>query len=166
MNYGRRSIKFGFTLIEILVVVSVMAILSSVGFASYINFSRSQMVTQAAGKIIEDLRLTQSLAANNQKPEGDCSTLDGYSFFINKSQKTYKIEVNCSPAYGGDSIRTGSVPSNLAITGFNKIEFKVLTRGVVATPPGSLILTVSGFGGRWSKTIRIDPGGAIKLENE
>lgn len=169
MNYGKRSTKAAFTLIEILVVVSVMAILSSVGFASYINFNRSQIVNQAAQKIIEDLRLAQSLAANNQKPEEECETLNGYSFIINKNNKSYRIVANCSPKYEGEAVKTGLIPSNLIISyaGYsgeeNTISFRVLDRAVSAN---SLEITVSGFNGNYNRTVLIGSGGTIKLKNE
>ena len=96
-----RRKKSGFTLVELLVVISVITILSSLGFATYVNFNRTQVIVQTADRIISDLRLAQSLAANNQRPPdnenpesetGLCGSnpLVGYSFKMN-SEKNYTI---------------------------------------------------------------------------
>lgn len=144
----------GFTLIETLVTISIIGILSSVGLASYINFNRKQLVIQSARKILEDMRLAQSLASNNQKPEG-CDTLSGYSFSV--SGTSYTITADCSSAY---TVKTGSIPANLTISGFSKVEFKVLRQPVITT--GGNSLTVTGFGK--SKTINVGVGGEMNLD--
>lgn len=143
----------GFTLIEILVTISIIGILSSVGLASYINFNRQQLVIQSARKILDDMRLAQSLASNNQKPE-DCDVLFGYSFSI--SGTGYTITADCSSVY---TIKTGSIPANLTTSGFSKVEFKVLRQPVKTTGGNSLMVT--GFG--LSKIISVGVGGEMSL---
>lgn len=146
--------KCGFTLIEILVTISIIGILSSIGLASYINFNRQQLVIQSARKILDDMRLAQSLASNNQKPDG-CGTLSGYSFSV--SGTGYTIKADCSS--GGVVVKTGSIPANLTVTGFSKVEFKVLRQPVKTT--GGNSLTVTGFG--VSKIISVGVGGEMSL---
>ena len=158
----------GFTLIELLVTISLIGILFTVGIASYIDFSRRQVVFQAARKIVQDLRLAQSLAANNQKPEGACATLKGYNFEIsnNTSNNTYYINVDCS-----DALYTTKtfppLPTDIGLTGFTQVKFKVLRQVLECVPnpnPNPCQLTVSGFGK--SKKVIVGSGGAINLENE
>lgn len=161
----KRKLFFcGFTLIELLVVISLGAILSSIGLASYINFSRTQILVQSSRKIISDLRLAQSLADNNQKP-ATCTTLDGYSFEIGRigAEIIYTINANCTPE-GLIQTKKDSIPSDLIIAGFTRIDFKVLKQGLVETPQGFLALTISGFGK--SRQITVDRGGVIKLYGE
>lgn len=150
----------GFTLIELLVTIGLIGVLFTVGIASYIDFSRRQIVFQAARKIVQDLRLAQSLAANNQKPDG-CGTLDGYTFSIPST--TYEIDVNCSdPAYT-NKVREGSVPSDLTLNGFTQVKFKVL-RQTLECNRNPCELTVSGFGK--SKKVTVGAGGTINIEGE
>ena len=149
----------GFTLIELLVVITLVAVLSSLGLASYIDFNRSQIVTQAASKIVSDLRLAQSLAANSQKPDGDCGTLQGYLLEI--SGNSYTLNVNCAnPAYDKNPVKSESVTDSLTVTGFSKVEFPVLKQPVRKT--GGDTLQISGFGR--TKTIIVGGAGEISLE--
>lgn len=149
----------GFTLIEILVTISIIGILSSVGLASYINFNRQQLVLQSARKIMEDMRLAQSLASNNQKPDG-CGTLSGYTLSVYGINNTnYSIKAVCSPVLEVDVVKEDSIPANLVVTGFSSVEFKVLRQPVKTT--GGNSLTITGFGK--SKTISVGAGGEMSL---
>jgi prepilin-type N-terminal cleavage/methylation domain-containing protein len=151
----------GFTLVELLIVISIIAILSATGLATYINFSRNQLVSQAARKIAQDLRLAQSLASSNQKPESGCGILNGYVFKVD-SPTTYSIIPDCTPLYTGKPIKTGSVADNLDLSGFSQVKFKVLRQGVETT--GGTTITVRGFVDK-SKVVEIN-GGAIKIRGE
>lgn len=153
MNYDSKRFYFGFTIIELLIVISIVGILAALGLASYVDFNRSQIVSQAAAKIVQDLRLAQSLAANNVKPE-DCSTLESYSFIL--SGNSYEITSDCSTSV---MVNSGFVPNNLQLVGFSTVKFKVLSHGVETT--GGSSLAVSGFGK--TKTIIVGEGGEINV---
>lgn len=156
----------GFTLIELLVTISLIAVLFTIGITSYIDFSRRQTVFQAARKIVQDLRLAQSLAANNQKPQlpdqtpdPSCATLDGYTFRI--PNLTYEIDVNCSGPVYTNKIKEDSIPPGLTLNGFVQVKFKVLRQTLECSPCD---LTITGFGK--SKKIIVGSGGAINIEGE
>ncbi len=161
----RRKSSAGFSLIELLIVISIIGFLSAVGLASYLNFNRSQILTQATEKVVSDLRLTQSLAANNQKPVS-CSEdlkLSGYSFKV-ESTSAYGIFVNCGLEGEEILIKSGTIPLGLALSPLlGTIKFRILRQGVEFTG-GAETLTLTGFGK--GKTIVIDKGGAIKVLNE
>jgi prepilin-type N-terminal cleavage/methylation domain-containing protein len=61
----------GFTLVEILVSVSVIGLLLGLGLAQYSRFNRRQIVEQAARNLIQSLRLAQNKALSGEK---DCSS--------------------------------------------------------------------------------------------
>lgn len=151
----------GFTLVELLIVISVTAIVTAIGIASYVDFNRAQIVNQAAKKIAQDLRMAQSLAANNQKPPSGCGTLNAYTFSINLDTRVYTITPVCTPAYSGSEIKTGSV-SGVSLSGLTFAQFKVLRQGVVMTDGSNL--TVSGF--NKEKVVVVEPGGAIYIQGE
>lgn len=150
------KLKKGFTLVEILVAISIIGLLSSVGLATYINFNRNQLVTQSCQKIVEDLRLTQSLAANNQKPQ-DCDALSSWTFTF-LPQNHYQITAECSSPvlFKEDSVPPSPV---LILDGFTQVKFKVLRQGIVIT--GGYTLTITGF--NKTKTITISEAGEISL---
>lgn len=160
--------NFAFTLIELLVTISLIGILFTIGIASYIDFSRRQIVTQAARQIVEDLRMAQSLAANNQKPQDPlpCGTLNSYTFIFD-SDNSYTINPDCTgPVYVGESIKTGSVlpPPDLTLSGFTQVKFKVLRQTLECNfnPCELIIKDASGH----EKIIIVGSGGAINLEGE
>lgn len=151
----------GFTLIEILVSISILAILFSFGVTTYIDFNRRQLVAQTAKNIAEDLRLTQSYAENNQKPTG-CDTLQSYSLDFNLAQRTYTINAHCSADYLVKP--TVQLPSVFTFAGFTQMKFKILRQGWECTPLADpCSLSVTGFG-LPSQTIVVEKGGVIKIQ--
>jgi len=58
--------KRGFTLVEILVATSILAIIFGIGLARYQAFNRRQVLNQAVLTLQSDLRLAQSLAFSGQ----------------------------------------------------------------------------------------------------
>lgn len=159
----------GFTLIELLVTISIMGILMAIVIVGYVEFNRRQILLQATRQIVQDLRLAQSLASNNQKPDADscssgCSILDGYIFL--RDGGTYTIFANC---YSGDfttgcdpPIKSVTLASDFSFSGFTMARFRVLRQGVMLT--GGSTLTISAF--EKSQTIVVDKGGSIRIQGE
>ena len=70
MKYTARIIRkrLGFTLIELLVVFSVITIMSSVGFASFVSYSNRQIVVQAVAHLEQTINLARFNASSSVKP--------------------------------------------------------------------------------------------------
>jgi prepilin-type N-terminal cleavage/methylation domain-containing protein len=73
------SNKKGYTLIEILVGLTIIGLIFNFGYASFREFSYRQALANAARRLRADLRLAQEQALSGKKPDG-CSVLDGYRF--------------------------------------------------------------------------------------
>ena len=58
----------GFTLLELIVVFSIIAILSTIGLASFVNYSKAQILQGSANDIISTLNTAKSKAASQIKP--------------------------------------------------------------------------------------------------
>lgn len=64
----------GYTLVELLVVVAIIAIISTVVFANYRDFSKDQILVKATGQIQSLLRLAQTNASSGLKCGADTAT--------------------------------------------------------------------------------------------
>lgn len=93
----------GFTLIEMLVVFSLVSVVSGIGFASFMQYSRRQSVVQAAADFKQTLDLARFNALSSVKPES-CGTAELTDFkfkvcmntgCLNTVNDSYEITVGC-----------------------------------------------------------------------
>lgn len=156
--------KKGYTLIEILVALTIIGLLFAVGYAGFRDFSRRQIVKDAAKEIQGDLRLAQGNAITGQKPEGcnSLKTLDSYSFnVVSLSPAEYSIEANCGSS--AIIVKSVNLPSGITLSAPtpNPLKFKVLGQGTnIGTDNWVLTLTQVGTGNTTSVTVTA--GGEIK----
>jgi prepilin-type N-terminal cleavage/methylation domain-containing protein len=118
----------GYTLIEVLVSLTVIGLLFGFGFASFRDFSRRQAVIAAGRTVVGDLRLAQQKALSGEKPSGCTGNLQTYDFErVNESG--YKITAVCSGSL--ITVKNQILPSGTFISSFSpsKISFKVLGQG-------------------------------------
>lgn len=103
-NFIHRKSSPGFTLIELIIVFSLMTILSTIGIASFVNYSHAQEVQTT----IQDIKTTLTTArsrALSQLMQGSCATnglqLQGYEvLFCNVlSQSCYAPQDIANPDY-------------------------------------------------------------------
>lgn len=160
----------GYTLIEILVGLTIIALLFGAGYINFRDFSRRQAIAGAAKKMQGDMSLTQQLAFSGQKPvDAKCDSpnlLGSYDFTIIPPSE-YIILANCT---GGTVVNKDVIlPSDISIasvyyTGapFNTISFKVLGQGTNIPDTRSVIyrLTQSQTNNKFD--ITIGSGGNIQ----
>lgn len=159
----------GFTLLELVVVFSVIAILSTIGIASYTNYSRTQILQQAYFDVFNTVNNARANAASQVKPGAQCvstSTLEGYSVTINISSRTYTLNVICSSIVFpilAKTLPTGivfnSATDNPATTTTN-IIFSVITSGVIN--PGNIAMSYPSFSSIPPRVITISSVGRIQ----
>jgi prepilin-type N-terminal cleavage/methylation domain-containing protein len=157
-----------YTLIEILVGITIIGLIFGFGFVSFREFSRRQALTGAAKQIVGDLRLAQGEAVAGKKPDNiNCNTpntLNGYNFRVDSST-TYAIEANCS-GNGGTNIEVKSVTvSNditIAVPSPNPVIFKALGQGTNITQAGTATVTLTQAGTGSQTTVTISASGEIK----
>ncbi len=165
---GRRTIfkqKKGFTLIELIVVFSVIAILSTIGVASFVSYSRAQTLQQATNDFVNVLNTAKARSVSQIKPSqcNSASTLDGYVVIVNIAGNSYTLNVICSgtttplsqpftlPANVSFNSATGIPPTTTT-----SILFSVLTGGVIGT--GNIVLSSYGQ----TKTATVTSVGGIQ----
>jgi prepilin-type N-terminal cleavage/methylation domain-containing protein len=147
----------GYTLIEILVGLTIIGLLFTFGYASFREYSRRQALAGAARKVKADLRSAQGLALSGKKPESNCPILDGYRFNISGS--SYSIKAVCG---GSDkSIEKDFIPLPNGITSSSaNILFKILGQGTNIT--GQITITLTQAGTNPPQTVTVDSGGKIE----
>ena len=146
----------GFTLIEVLISLTVVGLLFGFGFANFRDYSRRQQLVSAARTITGELRLVQSKASAGEKPAG-CATLSSYSFRINTA--SYQTAAVCSG--GSIPIKTENLPSGITLSavGDNPIYFKVLGQGITGS---GVIITLTQTGTSNTTMVTVTQGGEIK----
>lgn len=93
----------GFTLIELIVTITIIVILSGSAIAGYYNFSQRQAAMNDARNLATELKKVQSLAKNLVYP-GDCGGLKNYKMTpvcTGVDCRSVKIVATC--ASGGDA---------------------------------------------------------------
>src|SRR4030067_2920560 len=90
----------GYTLIEIMVALSIISIMFGIGYVAYREFSRRQSLSSAIRLIIGDLQLAQTQAITGTKPRDvvcdSPNVLSGYNFEIIEEPDSYKVEAVCT----------------------------------------------------------------------
>ncbi|MGB6881857.1 MAG: prepilin-type N-terminal cleavage/methylation domain-containing protein [Microgenomates group bacterium] len=152
----------GYTLIEILVGMTIIGLIFSFGYVSYRDFARRQALLGTARKLKVDLRLAQEQALAGKKPDSvACNTegaLNGYDFYA-ESAGSYKIQANC--AGGLVDIKTVQISSDVSLSSNpNRFTFKVLGKGVNLSADALIILTQTVTGN--TQNITVSPEGEIK----
>lgn len=158
----------GFTLIEIIVVFSVIGILSGVGITSYVSYSRSSQLTQEASNLVEALTLAKSRALSQVKPK-ECvgsQALSGYKFKISAAEE-YEVWGVCKA--GSAEFEYPTMKDELSMpvvfsesTSVEDVFFPILKGGAIinngALSEGEIIIEAYGQ----ERCVKVAKAGAIE----
>jgi len=119
----------GYTLIEILVTLTILGILFGFAYANFRGFSRRQELESITDKVVGELRDIQQNAISGVKPNNPyCNspnTLLGHSFFVSGTT-SYVLSAVCSG--GNVSVKSITIPIGYTISSSSSpIIFKVLS---------------------------------------
>jgi len=157
-----RSAKQGFSLIELLVAVSITGVLFAGGLAAYKGIGARQLIKDAGASLQSSLRLYQQKALAGEKPQecaGDDKLLGYKVSYVNDEKKnSYLVEAVCELAK----------PAGLVISLPEGVEFKsafvpeviffqVLSNHV----EGAQTITLTTTDGSTSYQVRVDQSGLI-----
>lgn len=158
--------KKGFTLIEVLIALTIVAGLFSFGYANFRNFSRRQATVNTAKELESVINLTKELALSGNKPATclDSEPLDGYKISFNATAETYSIFAVCAGT--DESVGRTSVPlpagTNLSLgQATNFIIFKTLGQGTSIPDTGNFLVTVSRSDVGNSAVLTVSPAGEV-----
>lgn len=159
--------RLGFSLIELLVVVTIIISLSGISIVGYNRFQDRQLVNRAASGLASDLRLTQQKAISGQKTAGWCNlagqSLTGWQLTFPANSLTYTVQGLCS---------TGSTTNSKSVTlsGVTRAPTSAITV-LFTTLQGSIgaaqtiTLTGTAVGATtYSKVVTVTPSGAVEVQ--
>jgi type II secretory pathway pseudopilin PulG len=155
-----QSRNFGYTLIELLIVIASMALILTVGFAGFRGSQKRQELSNAVLYMKGELRFAQEQSLAGRKPAG-CNNLNGYILDSTAANK-YRIKANCDSNVTitltelSEKTITDKFPG-VSLPVFTDVFFNVLGRGVKTT--ANIVITLSNSSG--SKTITVTQGGEI-----
>jgi prepilin-type N-terminal cleavage/methylation domain-containing protein len=154
----------GFTIIEILVVLSVIVILSSVGFASLLFYGRREAVNQAAQGLKSAVLTARFNAISAVRPSSSCTVLKGYKILIFTSDNSYSIHRVCDSGESGVYRNKLSPGFSFSSVPCSQIYFATLS-GSASCVSGSLPanIVIRGEAGI-TKTVRIDLNGNASIQ--
>lgn len=170
LEYGEMNpASQGFTLIEILVGLTIIGMLFSFGFVSYRDFTRRQTLSSFVKQVQGDFRLAQANALAGIKPNSSaCDStyiLDNYGVEVLSSTE-YQIIAQCSKVGVSTTITTKDVeiPTGITIStpSINPIKFKVLGQGNNIPSGETVVITLTQLGTSNTQTVTISAGGEIK----
>ncbi len=165
-----KSQKSGYTLVELLVVVSIMGILMTAGISSYRKFSQKQILATAVRELKSNLRLASTNASVGYKGErcpcglggdGACGTVDdptisGWGATFAADQ--YSVYGKCTTGAAFAS-KVTKLPESVAINPLPPtILFKVLQQGTDRA--GDVVISLKGFGE--TPSVTVTTGGEIR----
>ncbi len=152
----------GFTLIELMVVLSITAVLGTLGVAGFTSYNQSQILQSSASEVATMLNLAKSRAQSQIKPSTICTSgvLTGYSVIILENE--YSLYLRCS--VGGDikipeQNKAKILPPGLSFdSNSNQSFFFPVSTG--GTQAGQIV--ISGYGR--SKTIIVNSLGGVGIQ--
>ncbi len=154
--------RLGYTLIELLVAITILGIIFSAGYISFRDFSRRQALAGAVRAVSGDLRLAQELAFSGKKPTG-CITLNGYRF--KTAADSYGIVAACSFPEIEYEVKVGvGLPVGVTMSAqpSPNIFFKILGQGNDISGGAPEVITLTQVNTSQTQTITITSGGEIK----
>lgn len=174
-----KNSKLGFTLLEILIVFSIMSLLAGLGFAGFVSYSRKQALDQAAFDVKAGIEQAKQAAVSRVKPPaGFTGSLDRYRIvFCNASAAPNTTSCLVDPAnnlYEIDALSESTItnlaskkrPSTVTVTTSgpcaDRLRFYILKASDAVT--GCKIKLTSTLTSA-VKTVCVDAGGNAAIYN-
>lgn len=129
-DHNLYKLSEGFSLIELLISMTIVALLVYGVVSNYDRYNNRQTLKQVAKNLVNDLRFAQNNAISGLKPTSGCTQLVGYQVSF-PSLASYAIQANCAPEGMAGSAVTVRLPGGITFSPPPQtFLFGVLTRGI------------------------------------
>lgn len=108
-TFGLR--QAGFTLIELMMVTTIILVLSGGSIAAYLNFNKTESIKNDARNLISEIFRVRTLASSLQYPTG-CNSLKGYNIKSDVLLSGVTVTADCDPTdvtFPAVKLLTGSI---------------------------------------------------------
>lgn len=146
----------GFTLVELLVVVSVLMVILGFGVARYTAFNRRERVKQAAFTLKATLRFAQTKAISAEKPSSGCTTYLGMR--VSFTATSYSTQHECSPEGLTGPVTSVAIPTTITFLPV-PASFIFLTRTNTVDIADTVTLTLTN--GTETYQLSVTPSGSV-----
>lgn len=161
----------GYTLVEILIGLTILTLLFVGGYTAYRDFTRRQIIINTAEELKANISQARVKALTAERPDvlgGECGTFLGYVAVFSPS--SYVIKPDCDPTDPGplsSYYKTYSLPPGVSVSVSNagvanQILFKPLGAGTDVVNENGATITVSHRDSLNTQMITVYPSGAIK----
>lgn len=165
----------GFTIIELIIVITIMMVLSTFGIASFVTYSRSQDLVNAAQNVSTVLQVAKASASSQVKPSSCVSgTLNAYEVTIDPVSpqvQQYSVEPVCGSIPDVASKKMYTLPQNVSFSAAKVLTFHVITGDVTSSATDGVIngqsytdIVLTNSLNDSSKTIRVFADGRINIQ--
>jgi len=158
-----KSSILGFTLVELLIVISILAILFSIGLVQYTRFNRQQILGQAVLGLKNNLAYAREMALSGKK---NCEgVFDGILVRFDGTENEYGLYSSCNnktdlvliATYKVEPVSLGSLPVG------NEILFKSLNSGTNFSEEQTITLVASSGGTGNTAGVTVAPSGKLEI---
>lgn len=169
-----KKYKYGFTFVEVIVVMAVIMLISTISLASYFNFNQSRILENEKAKFLEHLELAKKKAVAVDKngltvgaTDYSACTLIGYKITINSSQQ-YSLQGNVCDNSGTCPLSSGCLDISLASFDLQKAIVLSPTSGSIqfdsrtTNLTGLSSVTFTHINTNEAKTITISANGLVE----
>lgn len=128
MKFNKKS----FTLIELLIVITVIALFSGLSIAYYNNFTNEKKLEAGANQVYDALELAKKKTSSGDLSGETCEVFDGYEVKSSADGSSYSLSLCCTGSCG-TLIYTYNLTSPITFNHSSlSIQFLVLTAPVTA----------------------------------
>lgn len=163
-----RKKEEGFTLLELLVSISIIALISGIFMANYHSANKRSELVNAAQKLASDIRLAQNYSLGLREFNGQASG-GGWGVYFNKTAPNYYIifaDINGNKNYNaslGEKFKQVDLPAGVSVNNITDVKTGTLNNiAITFLPPDPTTYIAASANNKAQITLRDANTGSTK----